>query len=96
MNTSQFASVGRQLQSAARRLGLEAPAFRTPSFDNTLDRAVRRLPSGLAMVEVRLGDHTLDDMVWGVAACNNRADDLVLRAELKAAVKWPSALGGTP
>ncbi len=69
----QFAEAVRLLGAAARTLGLEVPAFRSPPRTPGAARALRRYPGG-AVVAVALRGRPFDaiaaDMVDGVLAAN--------------------------
>lgn len=70
----RFARAARLLCGEARRLGLEAPGFRSPPRLAGVDRSLRRGPGPRASVAVRLRDRVLDDvlvdMVEGVVVAN--------------------------
>ncbi|HMK10537.1 MAG TPA: hypothetical protein VK461_03095 [Acidimicrobiales bacterium] len=72
--TLRFTAAARTLADAARRLGLDAPSFRSPPRLTTVDRSLRRHPRG-AVVAVRLRGRpwaaVLADMVEGVVAAND-------------------------
>ncbi len=90
-STVDFAQAARVLARAARRLGLDAPGFRSPPRVVGADRTVRRRRDG-AVVAVRLAGRprvaVLADMIEGVVAANRlvtpQADRV--RTELWAAV----------
>ena len=69
-----FAVSARALGSEARRLGVVAPAFRSPPGLAGAVRTLRRQPGGGAVVAVRLRGRELDavlgDLVDGVVAAN--------------------------
>lgn len=73
-----FAETVRAVSTEARRLGIEAPAFRAPPADPTADRSIRRR-DGQAIVSVRLaGRPILDvqgDIIEGVLAANRMTAD---------------------
>jgi hypothetical protein len=75
--TFRFADAARRLGVEARRLGLVAPAFRSPPRVVGLDRTIRRRPDGGAVVAVVLRDRPwpaiLSDLVDGVVAANRLA-----------------------
>jgi hypothetical protein len=69
----RFATAARALSMEARRLGLAAPAFRSPPRAAGVDRALRRR-GGWPVVSVRVRDRywpaVAADMVEGVIAAN--------------------------
>lgn len=94
---SSFASAARLVGEAARRAGLEPPAFRSPPGLPGRSRTIRRLHDGRAVVSVavrdRSPDRVLADLVEGVLVANRvpprRARDL--RCLLRAEVATPDA-----
>ena len=72
--STDFGMAARLLASEARRHGLEAPGFRSPPGLAGVARTIRRLPSGGAMVAVRLRDRpfpaVVADMIDGVLVAN--------------------------
>ena len=88
----RFAAVARRLGEAARRAGLEVPAFRSPPGLPASRRTIRRLPGGGLMVSVRLRgrrfERVIDDMVEGVLVANRVSARAAprLRALLRAAL----------
>lgn len=73
MTVLRFSAAARALALAAARLGLVAPAFRSPPRLPGAERTVRRFPRG-GVVAVRIRDRqpaaVLADMVEGVLAVN--------------------------
>ena len=88
-----FAVSARALGSEARRLGVVAPAFRSPPGLAGAVRTLRRQPGGGAVVAVRLRGRELDavlaDLVDGVVAANGLSGPAAerLRASLWHAVR---------
>ncbi len=72
--TPWFAWSSKELGLACSRLGLEAPAFRSPPSVPGADRTLRRIPGGRATVAVRLWGRSFvairADMIEGVLAAN--------------------------
>jgi hypothetical protein len=68
-----FAAAARALAEEGRRRGLRVPAFRSPP-GLPVDRSIRRLPDGGAVVAVRFRDRPLPDvladLVEGVLVAN--------------------------
>ena len=89
--TLRFAAAARALADASRRLGLDAPSFRSPPRLGSVDRSLRRHQRG-TVVAVRLRGRpwaaVLADMVEGVVAANDltAADADRVRATLWQAV----------
>lgn len=71
----RFATAARALATAARRSGLDAPAFRSPPRLHGATRSLRRRPDGGATIAVTLRGRpwaaVLADMVEGVVAAND-------------------------
>lgn len=69
-----FAHVARALSREARRRGLVAPGFRSPPRIVGVDRSLRRLEGGGAVVAVQLKGRpwqaVLGDMIEGVVVAN--------------------------
>ena len=92
-----FAHAARVLGREARRRGLQAPGFRSPPRIVGVDRSLRRLEGGGAVVAVQLKGRpwpaVLGDMIEGVVAANGlrspHADRL--RNEL-----WVAVAGDLP
>lgn len=72
--TLRFAAAARVLSVEARRVGLMAPAFRSPPRAPGVDRSLRRRGGGGTVVAVRvrgrLWPAVAADMVEGVVAAN--------------------------
>ena len=72
--TFRFADAARRLAVECRRLGLMAPAFRSPPRTAGVDRTLRRRPDGGAVVAVVLRERpwvaVLSDLIDGVIAAN--------------------------
>lgn len=70
-----FAATARLLTGEARRLGLEAPGFRSPPRLAGVDRSLRRRQGTSATVAVRLAGRprpaVVADMIEGVVAANS-------------------------
>jgi hypothetical protein len=70
-----FAAVARALSDEARRLGLEAPGFRSPPGLRDVDRSLRRRPGHVPAVAVRIAGRPMAsiaaDMVEGVVIANH-------------------------
>ena len=85
--TLQFAAAARVIAAAARRLGHDAPAFRSPPRALGAHRTIRRSPVGVVVAVVVRGRPfaaVLADMIEGVVLTNALASpqsDLV-RSEL--------------
>jgi hypothetical protein len=75
--TFRFADAARRLTAAARRLGLSAPAFRSPPRVPAVARTLRRRADGGAVVAVALRgrpwEAVLADLIDGVVAANRLA-----------------------
>ena len=69
-----FAQVARLLAREARRRGLVAPGYRSPPRIVGVDRSLRRLPGGGAVVAVQMKGRpwpaVLGDMIEGVVVAN--------------------------
>lgn len=69
-----FAQAARELSREARRRGMVAPSFRSPPRIVGVDRSLRRLPAGGAVVAVQLKGRpwqaVLGDMIEGVVVAN--------------------------
>lgn len=89
--STDFGWAARLVAAEARRHGLLAPGFRSPPGLAGAHRTIRRLPSGGAMVAVRLRDRpfaeVVADMVEGVLVANGLqgADAARWRAHLTVA-----------
>jgi hypothetical protein len=72
-----FAATARLLSAEARRLGLQAPGFRSPPRLVGADRSLRRRPGTAATIAVRLAGRprsaVVADMVEGVVVANGLA-----------------------
>jgi hypothetical protein len=75
--TFRFADAARRLGLETRRMGLAAPAFRSPPRLAGVDRTLRRRPDGGAVVAVVLRGRPwmaiLADLIDGVVAANRLA-----------------------
>ncbi|MDQ1397582.1 MAG: hypothetical protein QOG64_2841 [Acidimicrobiaceae bacterium] len=88
-----FGRTARLLAAEARQRGLEAPGFRYPPRDATLQRAIRRYPGGQAVVSVRVRGRpfaeVVEDMVTGILIANGvvaaSREGAKLRSDLMAA-----------
>lgn len=69
-----FATTARLLSAEARRLGLEAPGFRSPPRLGGVDRSLRRRPGTAPTIAVRLAGRpqpaVVADMIEGVVVTN--------------------------
>jgi len=78
LSSLQFAAVARQLGEAARRQGLDVPAFRSPPRSPGVRRALRRESDGSTTVSVALrgrpGLAVVADMIDGMVAAAHLAD----------------------
>ncbi len=87
-----FAEAARLLAREARRRGLVAPSYRCPPRIVGVDRSVRRLDGGRAVVAVQLKGRpwlaVLGDMIEGVVVANRLQSPAAdrLRSELWSAV----------
>ena len=94
-----FAEAARLLGREARRRGLVAPSYRCPPRIVGVDRSVRRLEGGHAVVAVQLKGRpwlaVLGDMIEGVVVANRLQPPTAdrVRSELWSAV---GSLTGTP
>lgn len=72
LTSLRFAAVARELGEAARRRGLEVPAFRSPPRSPGVRRAIRRESDGSTTVSVALrgrpGLAVVADMIDGMVA----------------------------
>ncbi len=99
VGTVEFSQAARTLTRAARRVGLDAPSFRSPPGIVGSSRTIRRREGG-SVVSVRLRGRpvvaVLSDMIEGVVVTNRltppQAD--LTRAELWEALGFTAA-GGT-
>ena len=84
----RFAAVARRLGEAAREVGVEAPAFRSPPRSPGVRRSIRHEVDGSATVSVALrgrpGLSVIGDMIDGVLVASGLAD--VDRAALRDAL----------
>ena len=75
-STLEFAAAARSLSTAARRMGLSVPSFRTPPRLVGVDRTLRRHPAGVTVavrVRGRPWAAVVADMIDGVVAANRLA-----------------------
>ncbi len=87
MDSFAFAGAARRISAEARRLGLAEPvAYRSPPRRQDVNRSIRRLRSGGAVVAIRIRDRSWDDvvadMVEGALMANGLAVDHEHRAAL--------------
>jgi hypothetical protein len=96
--TPWFAWSSGELARACERLGLEAPAFRSPPSVPGADRTLRRVPGAGVRVAIRLWGRSFAairaDMIEGVLAANASAlrdpvDAARVRAMLEEVVPVP-------
>lgn len=87
-----FAETVRVLSTAARALGLDVPAIRSRPRRDDVDRSIRRLPDGQAVVSVRLEGRPFAavqaDLVEAFVAANgfSGADASLVRRNLWASL----------
>ena len=74
MSSVAFAEAARSLGAATRRLGFDAPAFRSPPRRPGIGRTIRRRSDGSCIVSVRIADRplaaTIADMIDGIIVAN--------------------------
>lgn len=75
MSSVAFAEAARCLGGTTRRMGFEAPTFRSPPRRPGVQRTIRRRPDGSCIVSVRIADRplaaTIADMIDGIVAANS-------------------------
>jgi hypothetical protein len=83
-SSGQFAAAAEALAQACRRLGLAAPAFRSPPSRKGETRTLRRVPGGAAVVAVAIAGRSpsevLGDLVEGVIVANRLDGEAAGRA----------------
>ena len=93
--TFRFADAARRLGDESRRMGLAAPAFRSPPRLPGVDRTLRRRPDGGAVVAVVLRGRpwaaVLADLIDGVVAANRLAGAAADRVRSSL---WAAMAGG--